>query len=240
MSLALASRPKLRFSGRSFLAFVVEPVPPVAEWLADLDDVARQSLGFFANRPVIVDLSALAPDKDETQAIVDALKARAVRIVAVEGVDPTWLDLSLTPLAHGIESAKIIDFSEASERRRHESKSTDQAPPASAASMVIDRPIRSGQSIFYGEGDLTVIGSVSSGAEIVAAGSIHIYGALRGRALAGAMGADKARIFCRRFDAELVAINGCYLAADMCPADLIGKPVQVGLKGDEIKMKVSD
>ena len=69
--------------------------------------------------------------------------------------------------------------------------------------MVIDKPVRSGQSIYFPDGDITVLGSVSSGAEVIAGGSIHVYGALRGRAVAGATGDGNARIVCRRYHAEL-------------------------------------
>jgi len=240
VSVALASRPKLRFSGRSLLAFVIEPTPPVSEWLSTLDETARQSVGFFTDRPVIVDLSTLAPDRDQTRAIVDALRARAIRIVAVEGVDPNWLDPTLAPLARGMESRKPVDVSDSPGRGSRESKSPSGTTVSRAGSKVIDRPIRSGQSIFNADGDLTVLGSVSSGAEIAAAGSIHIYGALRGRAFAGVMGGTEARIFCRKFEAELVAINGSYMTAEKSPAELIGKPVQIRLEGDAIEMSISD
>ena len=237
MSLAVATRPRLRFSGRSFLAFVIEPVPPLSEWLNALDDISRQSIGFFANRPVIVDLSALKPDKDETATVIEAIKTRGIRVVAVEGVNPAWIDPALAPLARGMESAKIIDFIENGDRTGPDGETPDGPPPTS---KIIDKPVRSGQSIFHAGGDLTIIGSVSSGAEVVAAGSIHIYGALRGRALAGAMGDAEARILCRKFEAELLAIDGSYLTAEQTPAALIGKPVQVRLDGDAIEIKEID
>lgn len=235
MTIALTSRPRLRFSGRSFLAFVIEPVPPLDEWLADLDTVARQSIGFFTNRPVIVDLSALKPEKDEAASIVDAIKSRGVRVVAVEGIDPSWLDPLLAPIARGMDSARIVDVVES---RGAKGDSADQ-PPA-PTSKVITMPVRSGQSIFHPGGDLTIIGSVSSGAEVVAAGSVHIYGALRGRAFAGALGDAEARIFCRKFEAELVAIDGCYQSADQTRPELIGNPVQIRLDGDSIEMNITD
>ena len=82
------------------------------------------------------------------------------------------------------------------------------------ASLMIEDRVRSGQSVVFMEGDVTVLGSVGSGAEIVAGGSIHVYGALRGRALAGATGNARARIFCRRVEAELLAIDSYYRTAD--------------------------
>jgi len=81
---------------------------------------------------------------------------------------------------------------------------------------------------------VTVLGPVASGAEIIAGGSIHVYGRLRGRALAGATGNRDALIFCRRFDAELVSIDGNYMTAERSPPDLIGKPVLVRLKNDSL------
>ena len=86
--------------------------------------------------------------------------------------------------------------------------------PVPEKSLLIEGSVRSGQSILHPEGDVTVLGSVASGSEIVAGGSIHIYGTLRGRAIAGCTGNGKARIFCRKFEAELIAIDGLYKTAD--------------------------
>src|SRR5690606_1380891 len=87
-----------------------------------------------------------------------------------------------------------------------------EAAPATApaASLLIDRPVRSGQTIVYDDGDVIVVGSVASGAEVIAGGSIHVYGALRGRALAGLRQGDGARIFCRKLEAEMVAVGQLY------------------------------
>jgi septum site-determining protein MinC len=103
-------------------------------------------------------------------------------------------------------------------------------------SLVVSESVRSGQSIVFREGDVTVIGSVSSGAEIIAGGSIHIYGTLRGRAFAGASGDPGARIFCRSLEAELLAINGLYRVADRLEQGLRGRPVQAWLEGKAIAM----
>jgi septum site-determining protein MinC len=96
----------------------------------------------------------------------------------------------------------------------------------------VETPVRSGQTIYYPNGDVVVLGSVGSGAEIVAGGSIHIYGALRGRALAGANGNAKARIFCRKIEAELLAIGGYYRTIDDLDAGLRNRPVQAWLDGN--------
>jgi septum site-determining protein MinC len=124
------------------------------------------------------------------------------------------------------------------------------APPeASAAavpqrqepvSMLIQSPIRSGQSVNFPFGEVTVLGSVASGAEIVAGGSIHIYGALRGRAMAGSMGDARARIFCSRNEAELLAIDGYYQTAENMDASLRGRPVQVWLEAAGLNVAALD
>ena len=106
--------------------------------------------------------------------------------------------------------------------------------------MLIESPIRSGQSVVFPFGEVTVLGSVASGAEIVAAGSIHIYGTLRGRAMAGSMGDAKARIFCSRNEAELLAIDGYYQTAESMDARLRGRPVQVWLDGPGLNIEVLD
>ena len=102
-----------------------------------------------------------------------------------------------------------------------------QAP----ATLLIARPVRSGQSIVYPEGDVTIIGAVASGAEVIAGGSIHVYGALKGRAIAGSTGDASARIFCGRFDSELIAINGLYQTADDVKPAIRGRPAQAYLDG---------
>ena len=101
--------------------------------------------------------------------------------------------------------------------------------------MLHDKPVRSGQQVYARGRDLVLTALVGNGAEVIADGSIHIYGTLRGRALAGAQGNTDARIFCREFHAELVAIAGHYKVLDDIPAQLHGKPVQVWLERDELK-----
>jgi septum site-determining protein MinC len=110
------------------------------------------------------------------------------------------------------------------------------APPPrkEPASLLLDTPVRSGQSVFFPEGDVTVLGSIASGAEVMAGGSIHVYGALRGRALAGAGGNRQARIFCSRIEAELLAVDGYYRTAEEIEASLRGRPAQAWLNGDAL------
>jgi septum site-determining protein MinC len=88
--------------------------------------------------------------------------------------------------------------------------------------------------VIFSEGDVTVIGSVGSGAEVVAGGSVHVYGTMRGRVMAGSVGNASARIFCRKFEAELVAIDGIYKMAEDLPPELYGQSVQLWLEDETI------
>lgn len=116
------------------------------------------------------------------------------------------------------------------------------APPAArpVPGRMQRTAVRSGQQLYAENCDLTVLSSVGAGAEVIADGSIHIYGTLRGRALAGAQGNAEARIFCRDFHAELVAIAGHYKVLDDVPMDLRGKAIQVWLEQDQIKIAALD
>jgi septum site-determining protein MinC len=107
-------------------------------------------------------------------------------------------------------------------------------------SLLVEAPVRSGMTIMNAEGDVIILGSVASGAEVIAAGSIHVYGALRGRALAGVYGNASARIFCRRFEAELVAISDFHKVTEDIEASLRHKPVQAWLSDNELKVASLD
>lgn len=106
------------------------------------------------------------------------------------------------------------------------------ADMAQAGTLMIKSPIRSGQSVFHPHGDVIVLGSVASGSEIIAAGSIHVYGTLRGRAIAGSQGDRSARIFCRRNEAEMISVDGWYTTAEEMEGVSRGKAVQAFLEGD--------
>ncbi|WP_020649098.1 septum site-determining protein MinC [Solimonas variicoloris] len=116
------------------------------------------------------------------------------------------------------------------------------APAAGARkpTRIVTDPVRSGQQIYAADGDLIVTSTVSPGAEVVADGCVHIYGALRGRAIAGARGETTARVFCRRFEAELVAVAGVYAVAEQMQGDLRGKPAQVLLADGKLKIERLD
>lgn len=227
MSVAVRSRIGFRLLGRSFLAFVLAPEPPLEDWLAELDHSLERSLGFFAERPIVLDLTRLAPTRPQTEILIADVLGRNLRLISVDGVDPLWLPSKLRPLPAGGQSLAVF---EASPSHGGEVEPAETAPKA--ASLLIDTPVRSGQSVVFPDGDVTIIGSVASGAEVVAGGSIHVYGTLRGRAIAGSSGNPRARIFCRKFEAEILVIDGLYKTAEDIGAGLRGVPVQARLDRD--------
>ena len=223
MTALAPARHAIRFRGRSFLALVLAPTRPFDQWLDELDHWTSRSKGFFLGRPVVLDLQGLAPAKPELAALIAALHARDIRIMALEGADPSLPGLGMPPVVDKARQTATADI-------------LDRHAPQEPASLLIDEPVRSGQSVTFPKGDVTVLGSVASGAEIVAGGSIHVYGTLRGRAIAGSTGQASARIFCRKFEAELLGIDGLFKAADEVDPDLLGRPVQAWLEGEALRM----
>lgn len=250
MNALAETRRSLRFRGRSFLALVLSPEPPVEAWLAEVDDWTARSPGFFRGRPVILDCAAMDFDKAGLTALIGELARREIRILGLEGVKAAILDATLPPqVSAGREAAEPVDPAaiapKAAEARTRETDAgkAEAAEPVAATterpetrSLVVSEPVRSGQSILFPQGDVTIVGSVASGAEVIAGGSIHVYGVLRGRAIAGAMGAPTSRIFAGKMEAELVAIDGLYTTADDMAANIRGRAAQAWLDGNSIRM----
>ena len=232
----------MRFRGRSYIAFVLTPEAPIFDWLADLDAWTRRSTGFFVGKPVVLDLSAVNLSKDAIAHLVAELQTRDIRIMGIEGANPAEIGPELPPVLKGGRSAGALDPvngpAAGAAPPTPAPVSAPAAAPAPAAtaqepsSLLLESPVRSGQSVIFPQGDVTVLGSVASGAEIIAGGSIHIYGTLRGRALAGSAGNPRARIFCHRAEAELLAIDGFYRTADDMEPSLRSQPIQAWLQGD--------
>ena len=219
----------MRFRGRSYMAFVLTPEPPIAEWLAELDERIRSSTGYFVGRPVVLDLSGVTLSSGGIAHLISELSARDVRVMGLEGTEAD-LAPGLPPLLKGGRAVSSVEPTESA----HAKPEATPAPHKEPASLLLDAPVRSGQSVFFPEGDVTVLGSIASGAEVVAGGSIHVYGALRGRALAGTGGNRQARIFCSRIEAELLAIDGYYRTAEEVDASLRGRRAQAWLNGDAL------
>ena len=224
---APTKRKPVRFKGRSFMALVLSPEQPVNEWLAELDELTARSPGFFSDRPVVLDVSALKLSPRNLAAFLGDLEQRGVKLIGVEGCDPKFLDGPNAKLAMPIGGRAAGEIA------------APEAQSPSSTSLVIDQNVRSGQSVSF-QGDVTICGSVASGAEIVAGGSIHVYGALRGRAIAGSNGNPKARIFCRRLDAELLAIDGVYMTTDELNPALRGKPARAWIEHETLQIAALD
>jgi len=216
-------RGSMRLRGRSYMAFALAPEPPIADWLAEIDAWIRSSAGFFVGRPVVLDLAAVSLSGSAVAHLVSELETRDIRIMGIEGADPAALGPGLPPVLKGGRAANISETSAAPIVAGTEAKE--------ANALVLDTPVRSGQSVIFPPGDITVLGSIASGAEVVAGGSVHVYGALRGRAMAGCNGNRRARIFCRKLEAELLAIDGYYRAADDIPPALRARPAHAWLDG---------
>jgi len=225
-------RQSTRFICRSYTAVVLAPQPPIIEWVADIDQRIKDAGSFFVGPPVVLDLSAVTLSKSAIEHLVNELEQRGVRVMGIENVDPAQTGASLPPLLRSSRGASTHADAAAGSPVRDARRG--------AATLLLDKPIRSGQSIFFPDGDVTVLGSVGSGAELVAGGSIHIYGTLRGRAMAGSHGNARARIFCSKIEAELLAIDGHYLTADSMDKRLRDRPVQAWLEGNSVKITTLD
>ena len=200
----------------------------------------------FSRAPLVLDLSRLPqlPDEASTRALLDAVRAA--------GLLPVGLAYGTSEneqLARALELPLFAKFRSAYERLPNET-----APPAREAAraardplpatplpdikpvlaMRHAKPVRSGQQVYARGRDLVLHAMVGNGAEVIADGSIHVYGRLSGRALAGAQGDATARIYCSDFQAELVSIAGQYRVFEDMPAELRGKPVQAWLDGDKL------
>lgn len=238
MSSLVRQRHSLMFRSRSYMAFAIAPQPPIEDWLSDLDGSLARSKGFFADHPVALDLSAVNLSPAAIGHLVTELAEREIRVFGIEGIDPAKWQMGLPPVLRG---GRGMRAGEAPEPAIPTSASVCQAPQKQPpkqqlASLMIENPVRSGQSVVFTEGDVTVLGSVGSGAEIVAGGSIHVYGTLRGRALAGATGNARARIFCHRVEAELLAIDSYYKTAEDIEDSLRRQPAQAWLEGGILKI----
>ncbi|WP_316395487.1 septum site-determining protein MinC [Bradyrhizobium sp. 33ap4] len=225
------ARQQVRMRGRSYVAFVFSPVVPVVSWLAEIDATLAKSPGFFTGKPIVLDLSAVDLSQTAIAHLIGSLGERNIRILGIEGVDESKLGANMPPLLTGGRACAITHVEPQKPQVQEKNKDKTKLP-----SLLLESPVRSGQSIVFAEGDVTVLGSVGSGAEIVAGGSIHVYGTLRGRAMAGINGNSAARIFCQRIEAELLAIDGYYQTAEEIADSLRNRPAQAWLEGEMLRI----
>ena len=200
--------------------------------------------GFFEQDALVLDFSALPSDTPavELQSLLDSLKTCGLLAVAVRGGPDAWqeqaLALGLVKLAPEVPRAKGSKAQAAVTVVQEVVKEVVREVPG-PATMVVDKPLRSGQKIYARGADLVVMAMVNAGAEVAADGNIHVYAPLRGKAMAGARGNTQARIFALSLEAELVSIAGVYRTSENAlPADVQGKPAQVRLSNDDGKDKL--
>lgn len=224
---------QVRLRGRSYLAFVFSPAVPIVDWLRDIDATLARSPGFFVGKPVVLDLSSLDLSGSAISHLVLSLERKNIRVLGIEGCEPARLNSSLPPLLSGGRNCMVAPAEPEKPQENFKGNLEVKPPPSS---LLLDSPVRSGQSVVFPDGDVTVLGSVGSGAEIVAGGSIHVYGTLRGRAMAGVNGNPAARIYCQKIEAELLAIDGFYQTADDIDPALRGRPAQAWLEGNTMRI----
>lgn len=230
----------------------------IQQLLAALNQRMTDAGAFFENEAVVIDASAIEPVIDWSRLLAGLRqhKLNAVGVVAqganleaahehglaaVDLANPTPRPVSapvpdhdvpvVAPPASGTGKAKVEPNTGSA------SAATPQSPAVAPAAMIINRPLRSGQRVYARDTDLIVIGMVSQGAEVIADGNIHVYGPLRGKAMAGARGDATARIFTTQLDPELLAIAGVYrvIEARLDPS-LHKQSVIVRLEGDSLKL----
>jgi septum site-determining protein MinC len=229
---------------------------------SEMRERVKSAPKLFQHAAVILDFGGLSecPQASTVNALVAALREAGVLPVGIaygtSAIEALAREVSLpllakfrasyeyadAPAAASPEPAKQAALATEAATSTQSEPAAEASRPASAAAaspgLMHTTPVRSGQQVYAQNRDLTVCAMVGAGAEVIADGSIHIYGALRGRALAGAGGNASARIFCREFHAELVAVAGTYKVLEEVPAALVGKPVQIWL--DDGKLRIEE
>jgi len=220
--------------------------PSIVQLALRLKDHMAQAPNLFKNTPTVLDLAPLEDGFKviDFPALVSLLDNHGLTIVGISGGSEAQRNtaararLALFPPASqtpGAES-QATPTQDATEASPSEAQSETQPDCASdiANSIVIRQTVRAGQQVYARGGDLIVEASVNEGSEVIADGDIHIYGTLRGRALAGARGRKDARIWCHNLDAELVSINGIYRTHDSIEPDLIGKAAVIEIQQEKL------
>jgi septum site-determining protein MinC len=194
----------------------------------------------FARAAALLDLSALDPKTDfaEIRALLEAIRRAGMLPVGLaqggDSVDVLAQALDLPVFTLQRAQSKVVPIVQSTSEPPPPPKPIEVLPEPNFSAQLHPQLVRSGQRVYARNRDLIVTGGVGAGAEVMADGCLHIYGALRGRALAGAQGDMSARMFCQEFHAELVSIGGVFRVFETIPADLAGKPVQAWLDGDHL------
>jgi len=211
----------------------------VASVAADLEARRADDPDFFDNDPVLIDLSAVQAEEPpiDFAALVQLLRSHRTQPVAVRGGSPVQM-----AAAHAAGLVAAPDLPAARQQPREvvrevvrEVQVEVPVPAPAPGSLVVDKPLRSGQQVYARGSDLVVMAMVSFGAEVIADGNIHVYAPLRGRAIAGARGDTSARIFTTCMEPQLVSVAGIYRTTETeLPDNVRGKPAQVRLDGEKL------
>lgn len=186
-----------------------------------IEEKVEQAPGFLKDAPVVINVAGLGPDPP-WEALSQAVRATGLHVVGVSGC-------SDSKLKQAIVRSGLPLLTEGKAPKRSVAQ-TPAPAPAAVKTRLINTPVRSGQQIYARNSDLIVTSSVSAGAELIADGNIHIYGMMRGRALAGASGDGECQIFCTHLSPELVSITGQYWLSDQIPAEFSGKAARLCLQ----------
>lgn len=221
----------LLFKGTSFtLSVLALTDADLADFEDKVAEKVQQAPGFFQAAPLVVDLGALteAPDL-----------ARLKSAIANQGMVPVGLvncPEALKGLARETGWAVMQPGRQPTAAKAAAPKAEPQQGPVYLAAQVHQGQVRSGQQLYAKDRDLIILGTVGAGAEVIADGCIHIYGNLRGRAIAGANGDTQARIFCHKLEAELVSVAGTYWLSDDLQGSQWQAPTQVWLKEEKLAL----
>lgn len=188
---------------------------------------------FFQRTGVCLDLTVLGrePQVEEMRVVMDAVRRAGMLPVGLVGESAAMESLSAA-----LELPVLAPFRAQAQARAAAPivQPAERVEPGLPA-MMQHQPVRSGQRVYARSRDLVVTATVGAGAEVIADGCVHIYGSLRGRAVAGARGETSARVFCQEFRAELVSVAGVFRVFETLPPELAGKPVQAWLDGDDLR-----
>jgi septum site-determining protein MinC len=249
MALTTAAQSRTSFDLKSAslpVVAVVLKTTDAALFAADLAERVADAPGFFDNDPVLIDLAPVreAQEPIDFAAITALLRRHSTLPVAVRGGSPAQMDaaraagLAAAPDAPPVRPeapAAAVQEVVREVIREVEVEVVREVPMPGPGTVVVDKPLRSGQQVYARGADLVVMAVVSFGAEVIADGNIHVYAPLRGRAIAGARGNTEARIFSTCLEPQLVSIAGIYRTTETeLPADVRGKPAQVRLEGEKL------
>jgi septum site-determining protein MinC len=205
----------------------------------DVDAIERQLVEhisqmpqFFLHAPLMLDLEALGGASLDFAKLAALLRRHRLVPVAVRNPSETQREAAAAA-GWGVTQATLVRPSRVSRGRADESNAP-AAPETHVATVTVVQPVRSGQVVYAPGGDLVVLAAVSSGAELVADGHIHVYAALRGRALAGGGDNPHASIFCMSLEADFLGIAGRHLTSEQIPEARRGRPARVHVQGDEL------